>query len=87
MKRRERRRVGADADVGDPIDRRESDGEAGAGDMLGGLSAGVGDRLGPDQGIERGGVTIPMAGDVPGYKGQTVPAEDADEAEQADEAG
>ena len=30
------------------IDRRGRDGLAGQGDMLGGLSAGVGDRLGPD---------------------------------------
>ena len=32
----------------DPLDRRSRDGDAGAGDMLGGLGAGAGDRLGPD---------------------------------------
>jgi hypothetical protein len=61
------------ADRGDPIDRRTSDGTAGAGDMLGGLSTGAGGRLGPDQGVERGGVTVPMSGDGPGFEGQTVP--------------
>ncbi len=30
------------------IDRRGRDGDAGAGDMLGGFGAGAGDRLGPD---------------------------------------
>lgn len=61
------------ADRGDPIDRRSSDGAAGAGDMLGGTTTGAGGRLGPDQGIERGGVTLPMSGDGPGDEGQTVP--------------
>lgn len=76
------------ADRGDPIDRRTSDGAAGEGDMLGGLSTGAGGRLGPDQGIERGGVTLPMSGDGPGYEGQTVPMGEvpvADEGE--DDAG
>ena len=77
------------ADVGDPIDRRISDGAAGIGDMLGGLSAGAGDRLGPDQGVERGGVTLPVSGDAPGFEGQTipigeVPVEDDGEAGDAD---
>ena len=39
-----------DRSVGTPPDRRLRDGAAGAGDMLGGLGAGAGDRLGPDQG-------------------------------------
>ena len=64
------------ADVGDPIDRRVSDGAAGIGDMLGGLSVGAGGRLGPDQGVERGGVTVPMEVDVLGSEGQTVPMDD-----------
>ena len=58
------------ADTGDPIDRRQFDGEAGRGDMLGGLSAGAGGRLGPDHGAEVGGVTIPMAPDNPTYETQ-----------------
>ena len=58
---------------GDPIDRRISDGAAGVGDMLGGLSTGAGGRLGPDQGIEQAGVTVPISGDVPGFEGQTIP--------------
>jgi hypothetical protein len=33
---------------GSPPDRRVRDGVVGAGDMLGGLGAGAGDRLGPD---------------------------------------
>ena len=33
---------------GTPPERRLRDGEAGAGDMLGGLGAGAGDRLGPE---------------------------------------
>ena len=64
-------------DCGDPIDRRRSDGDAGIGDMLGGTSTGAGGRLGPDQGVEGGGVTIPMSGDVPGFEGQTVPMDEA----------
>ena len=72
--------VDADRPVvpGDPIDRRGVDGAAGAGDMLGGLSTGAGGRLGPDQGVEQGGVTVPMSGDVPGFEGQTVPTEGDD---------
>ena len=62
----------ARVDAGDPIDRRTSDGAAGVGDMLGGLSTGAGGRLGPDQGIDRG-VTSPMSGDEPGFEGQTIP--------------
>ena len=34
--------------MGTPPERRLRDGAAGAGDMLGGLGAGAGDRLGPD---------------------------------------
>ena len=63
---------------GDAIGRRVSDGAAGTGDMLGGLSTGAGGRLGPDQGVEQGGVTVPMSGDVPGFEGQTIPTEDDD---------
>lgn len=47
-----------------PLDRQRVDGEAGRGDMLGGLTAGAGGRLGvPDDGSPHpGGVmTIPMA--------------------------
>lgn len=77
------------ADRGDPIDRTTSDGAAGKGDMLGGLSTGAGGTLGPDEGIEREGVTIPMSGDGPGYEGQTVPMDEVpvagDEAEDASE--
>jgi hypothetical protein len=36
-----------------PLDRRGRDGAAGAGDLLGGLGAGAGDRLGPDSAPER----------------------------------
>ena len=61
------------ADRGDPIDRRTSDGAAGVGDMLGGPSTGAGGRLGPDQGIGRGGVTVPNPGDGSGFEGQTLP--------------
>ena len=42
-------------DRGDPIDRRRSDGDAGIGDMRGGLSTGAGGRLGPDQGASAAG--------------------------------
>ena len=66
----------ARADRGDPIDRRTSDGAAGVGDMLGGTSTGAGGRLGPDQGIERAGVTLPISGDPDGLEGQTVPVAD-----------
>jgi hypothetical protein len=65
-----------DADRGDPIDRRSSDGAAGLGDMLGGASTGAGGRLGPDQGLDRGGVTLPMSGDPDGLEGQTIPMAD-----------
>ena len=67
------RSQGTTADTGDPIDRRSSDGDAGIGDMLGGTSTGAGGRLGPDQGVEHGGVTVPLSGDGPGFEGQTVP--------------
>ena len=73
-----------EADRGDPIDRRTSDGAAGIGDMLGGTSAGAGGRLGPDQGIERGGVTLPMSGDPDGLEGQTVPMADVPVKDDAD---
>ena len=33
-----------------PLDRTEQDGAAGMGDMLGGMIAGAGGRLGPDEG-------------------------------------
>ena len=44
------RNLGQDWDDtrGTPAERRGRDGDAGAGDMLGGLGAGAGDRLGPD---------------------------------------
>ena len=58
---------------GDPIDRRGVDGAAGTGDMLGGLSTGAGGRLGPDHGVDQGGVTVPISGDAPGFEGQTIP--------------
>lgn len=73
------------ADRGDPIDRRTSDGAAGEGDMLGGLSTGAGGRLGPDQGIERGGVTLPTSGDGPAYEGQTVPMAEVPGPEEGEE--
>ncbi len=41
---------GVGAAVGGPSDRLARDGMAGAGDSLGGLNAGAGDRLGPDAG-------------------------------------
>ena len=37
------------ADTGGRSDRRDRDGQAGTGDMLGGLSTGAGDRLGIDE--------------------------------------
>ena len=73
MAEREPNPSDARIDAGDPIDRRTSDGAAGVGDMLGGLSTGAGGRIGADQGIERGGVTVPMSGDVPGFEGQSIP--------------
>ncbi len=65
------------ADIGDPIDRIRSDGEAGRGDMLGGLSTGAGGRLGPDQGAELASVPVPMSGDAPGSEGLTIAIDDA----------
>ena len=65
------------ADSGDPIDRIRSDGGAGRGDMLGGLSTGAGGRLGPDQGAELASVTVPMSGDAPGFEGLTIAIDDA----------
>ena len=72
-----------EADRGDPIDRRTSDGAAGVGDMLGGTSTGAGGRLGPDQGVERAGVTLPISGDPDGLEGQTVPMADVPLADDA----
>ena len=72
-----------DPHVGDPIDRRVSDGAAGVGDMLGGLSTGAGGQLGPDQGVEQGGVTLPMSGDAPGFEGQTIPIGETEDEDAA----
>ena len=78
---------GVPADAGDPIDRRVSDGAAGLGDMLGGLNAGAGSRLGPDQGIEREGVVLPMSGAGPGFEGQTIPMDEVPLADDGDAEG
>ena len=44
-------------------DRREQDGAAGVGDMLGGLSAGAGGRLGPDAaGVDQATSASPQGG-------------------------
>ena len=70
--------------IGDPTDRTQRDGAAGRGDRLGGTGAGAGDRLGSDQGVERGGVTVPMSGEGLGIEGQTVAAEDEGDTGQHD---
>jgi hypothetical protein len=57
--------VTTERNPGSPRDRRRVDGEAGRGDMLGGLNAGAGDRLGvpePDEEERFAAETSPMSG-------------------------
>jgi hypothetical protein len=46
--------AGVEEAAGAAVERRDRDGAAGAGDMLGGLNTGAGDRLGVDEADETG---------------------------------